>query len=163
MHRAFRARDVFGLRQRMTVLVSRPTFYDNAFGHNQAACDKLPVTSGKPADFLDALMFPLVYWSVVFADPGGMDLKAIQLIVRGSWCAASSIFGCRSKGRVSWPMVCRMIAGPKVNSGQSMTGHFLLCTTGTQFASILFLRKPTRKDEVWSSIFEFLILLMISL
>ena len=50
MHRMLRAGDVFGLRQRMTVLFSRPNFYDDAFDINEATCDKLPVTSGKPED-----------------------------------------------------------------------------------------------------------------
>eukprot|EP00973_Karenia_brevis_P041036 5677990-Karenia_brevis.AAC.1 len=54
--------DVFGLRERLTVVYGAPSW--TRIKDIRAACRALPVPSGKPKDFLIALLYPLLRWSV---------------------------------------------------------------------------------------------------
>jgi hypothetical protein len=59
--------DSFGLRERLTVGFPRPTW--KTIREIRAACARLPVNSGKPEDFLAALLFPIL--KNALAHPGG--------------------------------------------------------------------------------------------
>ena len=57
--------DAFGLRQRLTVLFAWPTFDDdNLLNRIKRGCAALPVPSKDPSDFIAALLFPLMNWSL---------------------------------------------------------------------------------------------------
>ena len=55
-------KDIFGFRQRITCLFGEPLWLTMA--QTRSNYQKLPIASHKPAEFLAALMFPLLVWSV---------------------------------------------------------------------------------------------------
>jgi hypothetical protein len=55
-------KDVFGFGQRVTALFGEPLWLTMA--ETRRNCELLPIASHKPADFLAAVLFPLLLWSV---------------------------------------------------------------------------------------------------
>lgn len=55
-------KDVFGFRQRVTALFGEPMWLSMA--ETRENCQKLPIASKTPLEFLAALLFPLLLWSV---------------------------------------------------------------------------------------------------
>ena len=58
------SKDVFGLRQRLTVCVPTPSW--KKLDEIDTACQQLPVAPHEPADFLAALCYPVLNYSLKF-------------------------------------------------------------------------------------------------
>ena len=68
--------DVFGIRQRVTASFGEPQF--KSIKDLRLACDRLPVASKRPRDFLAGLMFPLLRWNI------GLEQPMVYTVSEGS-------------------------------------------------------------------------------